>query len=1169
MGERMHNNSQLAAGPQQKQQQQAQALSPAHARPTYHMPPPTNTHRPLADDQPRTNSVENLLQGRNQAQPKSDINGSSNGSGSSSSSSAGRPLRDRLHASSSPHHSGEALGPPQKLNSQRAHDQQPQGGASPYASASARPLSQVSSQLPSTSAVSYAGRQQLYNADTTEAGPMQARVPPPTGSFGPSQYVAGQAPFRRARPHAATIGDPMASSQAAMHSRPPQQQQGFRFYPQQQPASGYDSRHMQQQAPHSDSRPRRLSFLGAQVVGEGHREQYETSFARSTSNTGPHFGPGGQQPSPQSQFYASRQPMHQQQHQYQQMHSMLPPPPASAPSHQQHFGHAANQGQRPHGGPAGTYGPCNSYGPSGALQPRSLSPQAHPRHQFPVLDRFDAADGPQQRQQPMAFPRIPSPMEKPVVMQVTPTSGSTATSGTAAAANATSQSPARETTRRLSSVVWGPTGFERLESGLSRCRICGKEYSRGSSTGTLKRHFRQHQVNVPLAGSYARASSPGPAPGSRPRAYSHRVDMRARRDVSPFAPAIPPRPSQHQQQNPVQLPMIRHAQQMRQPMSPPQHSMMIEHKHMLPMLITPETPSASSAMATLFSRSSGRSVDDMDTNSAIAGSALLSMAAGDSRMAVDSEGGRRIQRLSDPMPFQMPSAPAHVSEAGDISVSPTPSVSSSPSSRRLHFLRDNVVGNGSGGFRQQPFNQPIVLPPLQNIPNFNEADEMDVVSDGDDAQPLLKRPRRATVAGVQSLAFRGDGFPAELRPEIDSLSPSQLVALSSELVRRVAKVLPVLAIEVADTVAAAASKSDAASTDPVDMLVGHIKRTLLDIPNSPRDDEAHHDRLPSPSSLLSFLSSPQSALATVSSCSLPFTIRKQVPLSQLSSQSTSSTMSLLSRVSAAMQRIAPLSLAELEWDNVGILLEAAKPRANANKVFLTIDLTTATLEEALKDPSVGVIVAYHPPIFSAWKSLTMGNLKQSLVLRCASAGVSIYSPHTSLDSCANGINDWLASLVGDGKVTPITPAKAENAAGQENAGHGRLLELATPRSLSDIVADVKTRLALNHVRVARAPRHEQDEELVSRIAICAGSGESVVGPVAADLYFTGEMGHHDVLAAVAKNTSCILAEHTNTERGYLQGTLKARLQQELNADSESDSTDVLVSRLDRDPITIE
>jgi putative NIF3 family GTP cyclohydrolase 1 type 2 len=48
--------------------------------------------------------------------------------------------------------------------------------------------------------------------------------------------------------------------------------------------------------------------------------------------------------------------------------------------------------------------------------------------------------------------------------------------------------------------------------------------------------------------------------------------------------------------------------------------------------------------------------------------------------------------------------------------------------------------------------------------------------------------------------------------------------------------------------------------------------------------------------------------------------------------------------------------------------------------------------------------------------------------------------------------------------------------------------------------------------------------MIQTVAICAGSGSSVLGPVCADLYFTGEMGHHDVLAALAKNTSVILCK---------------------------------------------
>ncbi|KAJ2582091.1 hypothetical protein IWW49_005759 [Coemansia sp. RSA 1797] len=490
----------------------------------------------------------------------------------------------------------------------------------------------------------------------------------------------------------------------------------------------------------------------------------------------------------------------------------------------------------------------------------------------------------------------------------------------------------------------------------------------------------------------------------------------------------------------------------------------------------------------------------MDSSSVIAGSALLSMAAGDAHVTPT----RRPARSSDPSVYPQTinaAGPAEDPDTRDISVSPSPS---SPSS----------------------------------------AQDMDI-----DDEHRHKR-RRATVTGAQRVQ-------TELSRELDSLTATQLVALSSELVRRVAGALPTLALEAGNS-----------GGDPLDALFRHVKGALQD------QGAAAVNGQHSWASDLQHFSFPSDLFSASSHGPLPFTIRKQVPIpsqTNISVESLSlSDMSLLSRVSACMQRIAPLSLAEREWDNVGILLEAATPRANASKVFLTIDLTPQVLDEALKDPSVGVILAYHPPIFCAWKSLTMRDLKQSLVLKCAAAGVSIYSPHTALDSCRGGINDWLASLVGEGSVLPITPATPERAAGQENVGSGRILTLAQPQSFGSVVDAVKRQLGLDRIRVARAPRHTLgDDQLVSTVAICAGSGGSVVGPVTADVYFTGEMDHHSILAAVAKDTSCILAEHTNTERGYLRAVLAARLQQELDTDSVDGPASIVVSESDCDPVSIE
>lgn len=67
---------------------------------------------------------------------------------------------------------------------------------------------------------------------------------------------------------------------------------------------------------------------------------------------------------------------------------------------------------------------------------------------------------------------------------------------------------------------------------------------------------------------------------------------------------------------------------------------------------------------------------------------------------------------------------------------------------------------------------------------------------------------------------------------------------------------------------------------------------------------------------------------------------------------------------------------------VGLLVEPYLTSANKGKrtVLLATDLTRQVLEDAPDD--VGSIVVYHPPIFSALKSLTLDNPLQACLLQC-------------------------------------------------------------------------------------------------------------------------------------------------------------------------------------------
>ena len=85
---------------------------------------------------------------------------------------------------------------------------------------------------------------------------------------------------------------------------------------------------------------------------------------------------------------------------------------------------------------------------------------------------------------------------------------------------------------------------------------------------------------------------------------------------------------------------------------------------------------------------------------------------------------------------------------------------------------------------------------------------------------------------------------------------------------------------------------------------------------------------------------------------------------------------------------------------------------------------------------------------------------------------------------------------------------------------------------------------------------------VESVAVCAGSGVSVLSGCQADLWITGEMSHHEVLDVIHRRTSIILCEHSNTERGFLSA-FKETLSRGF-----ANKIDIIISKEDKDPLSI-
>jgi dinuclear metal center YbgI/SA1388 family protein len=135
---------------------------------------------------------------------------------------------------------------------------------------------------------------------------------------------------------------------------------------------------------------------------------------------------------------------------------------------------------------------------------------------------------------------------------------------------------------------------------------------------------------------------------------------------------------------------------------------------------------------------------------------------------------------------------------------------------------------------------------------------------------------------------------------------------------------------------------------------------------------------------------------------------------------------------------------------------------------------------------------------------------------------------------------------------------------ERQSGPGRRLVLDQPATLAAIAGRLRTHLGRSRLKVAYPNREGDDgkDRAVRSIGVVPGAGASLLERAAAEgceLFITGEMRHHDVLAAQNRGVRVMLAGHTNTERGYLPrlvGVLGSRLA----------GLDIQISQRDRDPL---
>lgn len=207
----------------------------------------------------------------------------------------------------------------------------------------------------------------------------------------------------------------------------------------------------------------------------------------------------------------------------------------------------------------------------------------------------------------------------------------------------------------------------------------------------------------------------------------------------------------------------------------------------------------------------------------------------------------------------------------------------------------------------------------------------------------------------------------------------------------------------------------------------------------------------------------------------------------------------------ALDQISPFELQE-SWDNSGLLV--GKRSDEVQKIILSIDLDRELLEQV--EPNVCFVV-HHPLIFSGIKQLDFDAYPSNLLQIMIQKNISLIAMHTNFDK------------------THLNAYVMQNVLGLEiEEKVGFIYYAKVDSTFEDLCKKVKKDFALEQLKVVETSAY------INRIALCTGSGASLIPEVQANCLLTGDIKYHDAMGAKTTNLGLIDIGHYESERFFAE-----------------------------------
>ncbi len=221
-----------------------------------------------------------------------------------------------------------------------------------------------------------------------------------------------------------------------------------------------------------------------------------------------------------------------------------------------------------------------------------------------------------------------------------------------------------------------------------------------------------------------------------------------------------------------------------------------------------------------------------------------------------------------------------------------------------------------------------------------------------------------------------------------------------------------------------------------------------------------------------------------------------------------------------LDSVYPFDLQE-KWDNSGLLVENYD--MSCRRVLLSLDITNAVISEAA-EKCAKLIISHHPVIFEPLKKID----RFSPVYKLIDNDIAAISMHTNLDIAKGGTNSEIVRKIAEKYELECEPEPFEE------VGNGECLGYIV--TLKERVSPIKFGESLKEIFGCEYIRLSRQSMSVSKIAICSGSGGSMLGLAMnrnCDTLLTGDIKHDVWITAENYGFTVFDCGHFHTENMIL------------------------------------